>query len=135
MYERIYRLLQPKLDPECRVNILRSSKDPNLAEYLQRIKKRGSTHMEEDGNIYVKIDDAKNATKGTWLEEFAHARQYLKYGNIIVTSSDDDQERRKRELEVAICLLDRADRLKLSDTDVRESQEILQNYGGQYEKN
>jgi hypothetical protein len=130
MYERIYRLLQSKLDPERRISILRSSKDPGLAEYLQQMKKRGSTHMEEDGNIYVKIDDAKNVTKGTWLEELAHALQYLKYGNIIMAPRDDDRERKEREVEVAICLLEKADRLKLSDIDLKESKEILQNYGG-----
>lgn len=127
MYERIYRLLQPDFDPNRRVRILRSSEDPGLAEFFKIVKARGATSLDPDGTIFVQIDDADSATKGTWLEEFAHALQFLQYGNIVL--SIDDRERAERELEVARCLLNRSDRLKLSEVDIEESKQIVQNYG------
>ncbi len=134
MYERMYHLLQPKLDPERRVRILRSSKDPELVRFFLRTRSRGSTSMDLNGRITIQIDDAGGGTKGTWLEELAHALQYLKDGNIEAVLSGDDYERWKRELEVATCLLQRANRLKLSEIDRKESERIVQEYGEYYEE-
>ncbi len=55
--------------------------------------------MEEDGAIYVKIHDQGGASRATWLEEYAHALQFLRDGHVEL--SVDDSERRERELEVA----------------------------------
>jgi hypothetical protein len=126
MYERIYRLLQSQLDPDHRVHLLRSSEDPGLAEFFKIMQAYGATSMEPNGNIYVQIDDARSASKGTWLEEFAHALQFLQYGNIAL--SVDDEERAMRELEVAECLLKRADRLHLTQGDIDTSKETVQYY-------
>ncbi len=127
MYERIYRLLQPKLDPERRVHILRSSEDSGLANFLSAVNSSGSTGMDVDGKIYVQIDDLRNENKATWLEEFAHALQFLKYGNVEL--SVDDAERDEREKEVAECLLSR----KLSAKEIEEIQHALKRYGGVHE--
>lgn len=126
MYERIYRLLQPQLDPDRRVYILRSSEDPGLAEFFRIMQAHGATSMEPNGNIYVQIDDVRGASKGTWLEEFAHALQFLRSGHLAL--SVDDQERAIRELEVAECLVRRAPRLHLSNEDVNTSMRTVQYY-------
>ncbi len=83
--------------------------------------------MENDGKIYVQIDDLRNAGKATWLEEFAHALQFLKYGNVEL--SVDDAERDEREKEVAECLLSR----KLSVKEIAETELALKRYGGNHE--
>jgi len=126
MYERIYYALQPKLDPNRRIDVLRSSNDPELEKYFKWTGSRGSTHMEEDNKIYVKIDDTGNATKGTWLEEFAHALQFLKYGNILYSS--DNHESLAREYEIAICLIKKSNQLGLSEDDIKESKKIIKEY-------
>jgi len=84
--------------------------------------------METDDHIYVKIDDTGNATKGTWMEEFAHALQFLKYGHISLSS--DSKESLEREYEIAICLIEKSSRLGLSEDDIKESQKIIQDYKG-----
>lgn len=125
-YKRIYYALRSKLDPDQRVHILLSSNDPGLAKYFRWTNSRGSTHMEPDNHIYVKIDDTGNATKGTWLEEFAHALQFLKYGHISLSS--DSKESLEREYEIAVCLIEKSDRLGLSEDDIKESQKAIQEY-------
>jgi len=84
--------------------------------------------MEENGLIYVKIHDIGGATKGTWFEEFGHALQCLKYGNVEL--SVDSRERCRRETEVANCLVDNANHLHLSMEDVEHCQKSLLTYGG-----
>lgn len=127
MFERLFRKLLYKFDPGKRISLLRSSDDPGLAAYLIAIKAEASTHMDEDGRIYIKILDIIPPSKGTLLEEFAHALQYIKNGNIPL--SCHDQERRERELEVAKCLDDRADRLKLSQGDRDHISRAIDRYG------
>jgi len=126
MYERVFRMLQPKYDPNGRVRIELSSNDTELGKYLQFRRARGCTHMNEDGKIFVWMDDAGNATIGTWFEEFGHALQYLKYGN--VTLSVDSKEQLEREYEVAVCLLERHEQLRLSEIDIKESLKSVEEY-------
>ena len=64
---------------------------------------------------------------GVWLEEFAHALQFIKYGNVPL--SNDDRQRRERELEVAECLQNRADRLNLTQEDMRYLKQAIEYYG------
>lgn len=113
----LFERLRKRVDKENRVNLLLSSKDPNLSDYFNAIGSAGSTHMEEDGKIYVKIHDAGGASFPTWLEEMAHAQQFLSQGH--VPFSCDHLDRRQRELEVANCILGRADasRLQLNEID------------------
>ncbi len=66
--------------------------------------------------------------KGLWLEEFAHALQFLNKGNIPL--SCDDQERNSRELEVAVCLQGRASRQKLPPEDIEYLERAIKLYGG-----
>lgn len=105
-YERIYRHFCKNLDPDGRVQILKSSDDSGLAEYFNKMQSKGSTDMDETGAVYVKIHDAGGATEGTLLEEFAHAVQFITQGNVPL--SHDNQERREREHEMAVCLQDRS---------------------------
>ena len=128
MFELMLAILRDKLDTNNRVNILRSSKDSDLAKYFDFFGALGSTHMAEDGLIYVKIHDVGGATRGTWFEEFGHALQYLKYGNVEL--SVDSEERCRREIEVANCLIKNATRLRLSKNDVTHCQAAIQVYGG-----
>ncbi len=108
-------MLREVLDPENKVHILRSSKDASLAEYFNYSKSLGSTNMDEKGNVYVMIHDAGDATRGTWFEELGHALQFLKEGNIEI--STDHTERCRREIEVAECLLENAKRFRLDEND------------------
>jgi hypothetical protein len=126
MYELIVSILREQLDPKFRLHILRSSKDPDLAEYFDAMQSLGSTHMEPDGNIYVKIHDARGITNGTWFEEFGHALQFLKYGDVEL--SKDDEERRRRELELANCLMNNSSRLHLSNLDERHCRKSSEVY-------
>ncbi len=127
MFDRLLRKLLYRFDPGKRISLLRSSDDPGLAAYLIAIKAEASTHMDEDGRIYIKILDIIPPSKGTLLEEFAHALQYIKNGNVPL--SYHDHERRERELEVAKCLEDRADRLKLSQEDRYHISRAIDHYG------
>ena len=127
MYERLFQKLVYRFDPERRITLLRSSNDPGLEKYFEMMRSPGSTHMELDGHIYVKIHDKQNPPKGVWLEEFAHALQFIRYGNVPLSS--DDKERLDRELEVAQCLHERADRLHLSQEDVHHLEQAIRYYG------
>jgi hypothetical protein len=123
--ERLFRKLKYKFDLEKRISLMRSSNTPGLEDYLRALKAEGSTHMEEDGQVYIKVIDPPS--KGTLLEEFAHALQFLKMGNVPL--SHDDPEHRMREFEVAKCLGERADRLKLSAHDQEHLLRAIQRYG------
>jgi hypothetical protein len=125
VFERLFQKLKYTFDLEKRISLIRSSDTPGLAEYLRAIKAEASTHMEEDGRVYIKIIDPPS--KGTLLEEFAHALQYVKTGNVPL--SHDDQERRMREFEVAKCLRERADQLKLPADDRDHLVRAIERYG------
>ena len=127
MFERLFQKLRYKFDLEKRISLLCSSDTPGLADYLRAIKAEASTHMEEDGQVYIKVIDPPS--KGTLLEEFAHALQYVKTGNIPL--SHDDQERRLREFEVARCLREPADQLKLPVRDRDHLTRAIDRYGVQ----
>jgi hypothetical protein len=127
VFERLFQKLIYQFDPERRIILLRSSDDPELERYLDFMRSPGSTHMESDGRIYVKIHDKQNPSKGVWLEELAHALQFIKYGNVPLSS--DDRQRRERELEVAQCLQQRADRLRLLPDDRRHLAQAIEYYG------
>jgi hypothetical protein len=125
VFERLFQKLKYKFDPEKRISLIRSSDTPGLAAYLRVMKAEASTHMEEDGRVYIKVIDPPS--KGTLLEAFAHALQYVKTGNVPL--SHDDQERRMREFEVATCLGERADRLKLPAQDRAHIVRVIEHYG------
>jgi hypothetical protein len=125
VFERLFRKLKYKFDLEKRITLIRSSDTSGLEEYLRAMKAEASMHMEEDGQVYIKIIDPPS--KGTLLEEFAHALQYLKTGNVPL--SHDDPERRMREFEVAKCLGERADQLKLPARDRDQIVRAIQRYG------
>lgn len=127
MFERLFRKLVHRFDLEGRVQLLRSSKDSGLGEYLEAIEALASTDMDSEGRIFVKIHDKQNPTKGVWLEEFAHALQFLQYGNVPLSS--DDRERCERELEVAQCLIERAERQHLTPEDISDLERAIQYYG------
>ena len=126
MFERLFQKLVQQFDPERRVQLLRSSNDPELEKYFEFMRSPGSTHMESDGRIYVKIHDTQNPSKGVWLEEFAHALQFIKYGNVPLSS--DGKERRERELEVAQCLFERAKRQHLTQEDISHLERAIRYY-------
>jgi hypothetical protein len=125
--ESLFKKLVHRFDPERRVQLLRSSEDSGLGEYLEAIEALASTDMDPDGRIYIKIHDKQNPTKGVWLEEFAHALQFLQYGNVPLSS--DDRERRERELEVAQCLFQRAERQHLTQEDISHLERAIRYYG------
>jgi hypothetical protein len=127
MYQKIYEKMCHKFDPDKRVSLARSSTDPELDRYFRAMNAYGSTHMEEDGAIYVKIHDQGGASRATWLEEYAHALQFLRDGHVEL--SVDDSERRERELEVARCLLADKRERKLSVADKQHYQQVIEIYG------
>ena len=70
----------------------------------------------------------KSCTWRTWFEEFGHALQYLKYGNVEL--SIDGAERRNHEIEVANCLMENAGHFRLSTDDVAHCQATISAYEG-----
>jgi len=131
--ERIINAFKKKYDREGQVYILWSSEDSELARYLDRYG-LGTTHLEPDGKIYLKIHDAGLRTqmlKATVIEELGHALQFKQRGN--VSGSSDHRERNKRELEVAECMISRFNqgRLKLSDDDIEHYRSAIKFYGRQ----
>jgi hypothetical protein len=127
VFEHLFQKHVYQFDRERRITLLRSSDDPELECYFDVMRSPGSTHMESDGRIYVKIHDKQNPSKGVWLEELAHALQFIKYGNVPLSS--DDRQRRERELEVAQCLKERAGRLHPLDEDMRHLEQAIEYYG------
>ena len=55
--ERLFRKLGKKFDPEGRVQILRSSNDPELGRYLEFVNALAATDMDENGFISIKVHD------------------------------------------------------------------------------
>jgi hypothetical protein len=125
-YIKYYRTLKTKFDHDSKVSLLRSSEDPELSCYMDWVGAKGSTDMDENGNVFVKINDAGDATKSTWLEELAHAIQFLKDGHIDLRC--DQKQRAEREIEVADCLLCNSKKLKLSDDDIDNCQKSKEHY-------
>jgi hypothetical protein len=125
---RLLRLfLADRFDPDSRIRVLQSSKDPALAAYFDAMKALGSTDFDFDtGLIFVKIHDAGGAGVGTWLEEYAHALQYLRHGNVPL--SVDDLERNRREIETAQCILEHCERLKLGVSEQQYLQDCIKFY-------
>ena len=66
MFEHLFQKLVHRFDPERRVTLLRSSDDPELENYFEFMRSPGSTHMESDGRIYVKIHDKQDPSKGVY---------------------------------------------------------------------
>lgn len=128
MFELVFHLLRAKFDPDSRIHILRSSQDPGLADYFEFMSATGSTDMDPEGHIFVKLHDVHGVDKLTWLEEFAHALQLLKDGPIAL--SYDDTERKIRELEVAHCLLENSVRFRLSQTEQDDCRQRMLFFGG-----
>ena len=126
VYRRFLRLKR-YFDRDDRVSLLLASRDPELAEYLQARSSAGSTHMEPDGKVFIKIDDQSEAAADTLNEEMAHALQYLRYGNVPL--SRDDALRGSREIEVAECILGRKDRWKLSKRELTQLKRTIVFYG------
>lgn len=117
-------------DPECRIHFQRASEDQDLKRYFDTFGARGSTHMEPDGQIYVKIDDVDADGKGACLEELIHALQFIRDGNVPLGA--DDLERCHREIEAAACLLKHADRLKLSNKERAHCAAAIAEYRGRH---
>jgi hypothetical protein len=61
---QLFQKLARRFDPEGRVTLLCSSDDPELEKYFDVMQSPGSTHMEPDGRIYVKIHDKQNPSSG-----------------------------------------------------------------------
>jgi hypothetical protein len=87
--------------------------------------------MEEDGRIYVTIHDVGHAGKAVWLEELAHALQFIRDGNVPL--SRDGKERLRREAEVAECLLQHSQRLDLPDSDIEHYGRICSEWSDDHE--
>lgn len=102
MHRRFFERLKARFDPEDRVDLLLSSEDEELEQYLESVGALGSADMDLDGTISVKIHDAANATRACLLEECAHALQFMRDGSINL--STDSRERDLWELEVVECL-------------------------------
>ena len=86
------------------------------------------SNMDPDDKIFVQIDDLGGATKAVWLEELAHARQFMIYGSI--DASADWSDRCEREIEVHECLLKNAKRLKLTPQEISDCKRQLDFYRG-----
>lgn len=84
--------------------------------------------MDEEGVITIKIHDLAEVSKAVWLEEMAHALQYLRDGNVPL--SIDQMERGLRESEVASCLLNRHgnSQLSLTNEDALHYKNVLTYY-------
>lgn len=124
MCKRHFQYLRRRFDPQARVTLWLSSRDPELGRYLRAVGARGSTRLEYNGNICIQIDDANGAPKAVWMEEFAHALQLLR-GDVIHLSCEDPHNAEK-EAEVARCLLRRAETrtyLAIPDDLIREYRE------------
>lgn len=106
-----------------------SSQDPEIGRLLDWAEAEGSCLLEPTGEIHIRIHDAKQGGvgKAVWLEELAHAIQYIKDGN--VDFSRDNPVRAQREKEVAACLIERASSLRLTQREVETSQRQLAYYG------
>ncbi|MGB0386596.1 MAG: hypothetical protein ACPGWR_17440 [Ardenticatenaceae bacterium] len=126
MKESLLRSFLHHLDPDRRVTILRSSQDPGLHQMFTFLGALGSTDMEPDKKIYVMIHDAGGASKAVWLEELAHARQFMIYGSPDLSS--DLSEICKREIEVHECLLKNAKRLNLTPQEIVSCEEHILHY-------
>ena len=126
MKESLLRAFLHHLDPDGRVTILRSSQDDGLRQLFSIFGARGMTDMEPDGKIFVQIDDLGGATKAVWLEELAHARQYMIYGS--PKASSDMTEICEREIEAHECLLKNASKLKLTPQEIASCEEQLRHY-------
>ncbi len=109
------------------MTLLLSSEDPELAQYLDFVEALGSADMDSDGHIYVKIHNVKQQSKIVLLEELAHALQFMRDGNVPLSS--DNRMRHERELEVARCLLDRAAREHFSPQEISELEQAVLYYG------
>lgn len=125
----LFRRLKRKFDPDDRVDLLLSSEDPELGRYLDAVNAIAATHMDAEGRITIKIHDARGVSKACWLEEMAHALQYLRDGNIPL--SRESPERNAREVEVAQCLIGRIDRGRLSPDERPHLERALAFYGGE----
>ena len=128
MAVRLFQRLKRRFDQQGRVHLLLSSGDPELYDYFEAFGANGSTHMEENGDVFVKIHDTHSVTKGCWLEECAHAVQLLIKGQIELSS--ESPERAKRGIEVARCLLNRDDRSRLPPEDRDHYMRAINHYGG-----
>lgn len=126
----VLKILGPIYDPDGRVRVLRTSRDAGLKAYMDYIEAAGSTDMDPDGTIYVKIDDLRDDIKGLCLEELAHALQYMSCGNVDLGT--DNKERNRRECEAAQCLLDNAEALHLSEAEREHCKKALIKYGGEH---
>ena len=127
MSETLFQKLKAKFDHSDAVELLLSSKDPELQRYLDFVGAIGSTDMDENGRVAIKIHDAAGASKGCWLEEFGHALQFLRDGNVPL--SREAPERRAREIEVANCLLHRVARGRLDSSEASHAKQALAFYG------
>src|SRR5438105_3099023 len=106
MSDRLFSWFCRKHDPDRkRITLLKSNDDPGLGAYLDWQNSKGSTCLEIDGIITVKIHDRGGATKAVWLEELAHVLQILRDGSFCL--SRDQADTRRNELEVHECLIDR----------------------------
>lgn len=124
----VIRWLGPEYDPERRIRVLRASQDPELLAYFRFLNAAGSTDMDADGRICVKIDDTRSDIKGLCLEELWHAMQYLRDGNVPLDT--DNTVRSARELEAAQCLLKHAGRFRLSPSELEHCTAAVREYGG-----
>ncbi|NQX46946.1 hypothetical protein HQN87_16530 [Paenibacillus tritici] len=108
------------------IKILKSSDDREIERYLESIPAEAAASMDEDGTIFILLHDTI-AGCAAIFEEFAHAIQYEKRGNIAINSA----EVCIREIEVAECLLEYGVKLGLTQQELDQTRTNLESYKDQ----
>lgn len=124
MHENYLLRVQRFLYPEANVVILKSSADPEVGRMLQHFNAEGCADLAEDGTVYIHVDDISEVKKMTWLEEGAHMLQFLKHGQVSLSI----QDRNEFEAEAMSCLLSRADKFKLTNSERNDCERRRQTY-------
>lgn len=132
-YRKFFFKLRQRKQLVDRVILLLSSEDEGLRDYYNRSGCKGSTDMDENGMIYVKVHDAGDADRSTWYEEMGHALQFLRDGNVPMGS--EAPEMAEREVEIADCLLSNPNRKrKLTEAELERCRKSRRLHSDMYDQ-
>jgi hypothetical protein len=110
------------------VRLEKTSGDPELGKYYDHLGSLGATYMDVEGTICITIHDAGGATASTWYEELMHAKQFIDRGQVSVGIGGTMAE---REVEVAVCLIEHAQKLALTQDEIVRAERARDHYSKQ----